>query len=109
MTNRTIPLLGLSAMLLLPATGAMAEEALFPGAAPVSISELDQLRARGAEEAPELLAILENNTADLDHVTSNNGISGTAFANSTGWITVIQNTGNNVIIQSMTKVNVNIF
>ncbi len=40
--------------------------------------------------------------------TGSNGVNGNAFSNATGIITVIQNTGNNALLQNTTQVNVNI-
>ena len=46
-----------------------------------------------------------NNNAAIDNVTGNNTINGNAFAGAAGLPIVIQNSGNNVIIQSGTVLN----
>ncbi|NID15616.1 hypothetical protein HBF32_09105 [Luteibacter yeojuensis] len=46
------------------------------------------------------------NTEATDNVTGGNYISGSAFGNATGLPTVIQNSGNNVLIQNSTIVTV---
>lgn len=84
--------------------------------APLSDSDLGDQRARGIGDT---LNIGEVNVqfsnvgqnASLDHnsvnssTTGNNTVSNNAFAGSTGFATVIQNSGNNVIIQNSTIVN----
>lgn len=52
-------------------------------------------------------ARLFNNQA-LDNVTGNNIVTGRAFAGASGVPTVIQNSGNNVIIQNATILNVKV-
>ena len=53
----------------------------------------------------ELDGTLNGNTA-VDSVTGSNLISNGAFANASGLSTAIQNSGNNVLIQNSTIVNV---
>lgn len=55
----------------------------------------------------ELGAAVANNIAD-SNATGANSISHDAFTDSSGLTSVIQNTGNNVVIQSSTIVNVNL-
>jgi len=52
------------------------------------------------------LAISEGNSAESDGEMRTNVISDTAFAGASGVATVIQNAGDNVIIQTATIVNV---
>lgn len=59
--------------------------------------------ARGA-----LKATMHGNTSNTSNVTTYNSIDGSAFTDAGGIISVIQNTGNNVIIQNLTDVNVTI-
>lgn len=48
---------------------------------------------------------VDHNVAS-DNQTGNNSVSGEAFGDAAGFVTVIQNTGNNVLIQNSTIVNV---
>ena len=73
---------------------------------PISSNQLDS--ERGGENLVinkmQLDAKLFNNTAE-SNVTGSNFIGVGAFANSSGLPTVIQNSGNNVIIQNATILN----
>lgn len=84
--------------------------------APLSDHDLGLQRARGStatfnigEVNAQLSDIGQN--ANLDHnvaesnITGSNTVSNDAFAGATGFATVIQNSGNNVIIQNATIVN----
>lgn len=83
---------------------------------PLSDYDLALQRARGSGETINIgevnvqLNDLGQN-AKLDHnavnsrTTGNNTVSNDAFAGATGFATVIQNSGNNVIIQNATIVN----
>lgn len=80
----------------------------------VSHADLDENRAKAMLEIDkvfindqELNGTVSGNTA----INSNNGansIAGTAFSGASGFVNTIQNTGNNVLIQSATIVNVSI-
>jgi phosphopantetheine adenylyltransferase len=59
--------------------------------------------ARGA-----LKATMHGNTSYTSNITTYNSIDGSSFTDASGIISVIQNTGNNVIIQNLTDVNVTI-
>jgi hypothetical protein len=59
--------------------------------------------ARGA-----LKATMHGNTANSSNITTYNSIDSSAFTDAGGIISVIQNTGSNVIIQNLTDVNVTI-
>ena len=84
--------------------------------APLSDADLDVQHARGIGETVNIdqlnmqlndlheNAKLENNSVYSSN-TGNNTVSHDAFAGSSGFATVIQNSGNNVIIQNATIVN----
>lgn len=86
------------------------------GVAPLSDEDMGTQRGRGAHEIINIDEIDMqlnniNETAQLDHNvvynsnTGDNSVSHDAFAGATGFATVIQNSGNNVIIQNATIVN----
>lgn len=81
----------------------------FLTATAVSDDELDVYRGEGIDvltiNKAELDGTLDGNTA-INSVTGDNVISNGAFANSSGLSTAIQNSGNNVLIQNSTIVNV---
>ena len=81
----------------------------FLTATAVSDDELDVYRGEGIDvqtiNKAELDGTLNGNTA-INSVTGNNIISNGAFANTSGLSTAIQNSGNNVLIQNSTIVNV---
>lgn len=81
----------------------------FLAAAAVSDGELDGYRGEGIDvltlNKAELDGTLNGNTA-VDSVTGSNLISNGAFADASGLSTAIQNSGNNVLIQNSTIVNV---
>lgn len=74
-----------------------------------AITDNDLEKKRGAELVPAELtgavldAVSSNNTAIGD--TGSNAIGQDAFGHADGVVSVIQNTGNNVVIQSATVVN----
>lgn len=79
------------------------------------VASLDELEdARGTEgvdittlNTMNVKATLTNNTA-TNNVTGSNVIDTSAFSGANGMFSVIQNTGNNVVIQDSTIVNVTI-
>jgi len=81
----------------------------FLTATAVSDAELDVYRGEGVDvltiNKAELDGTLDGNTA-INSVNGDNVISGGAFANTSGLSTAIQNSGNNVLIQNSTIVNV---
>jgi len=125
MRKRSWTYLGVGAACLFLASGAFPVQAQGPVqtgsdgppafGAPVSASQLADQRG-GAETLSVDLdeihneinenALLSENTVGSHVTTGANSISGGAFAGSSGISTVIQNTGNNVIIQDSTLVNV---
>ena len=79
---------------------------------PVPSAQLDTQRG-GTDTGPLTInanmldAKLFDNSAK-DNVTGNNTITGGAFAGASGLATVIQNSGNNVIVQSGTVLNLTV-
>jgi hypothetical protein len=81
--------------------------------AEAAAEELDGVRGREGLDPMALgrggmSATLSNSTAVSTNVTTYNVIESGAFADANGIVSVIQNTGNNVIIQDSTVVNVNL-
>lgn len=82
------------------------------GLAPVSAEELDT--ASGRQGIPiqwqvndtDQNALLTDNVLSGNIVTGNNSISDHAFDHMNGVATVIQNSGNHVIIQDSTQINI---
>ncbi len=78
---------------------------------PIPAAQLDAQRG-GMDLGPQLIitnrndlkAKLYDNVA-VDNVTGNNGINGNAFAGASGLPIVMQNSGNNVIMQNATILN----
>lgn len=77
----------------------------------------EQLNSHRARENIELEQITLNNQDQDGDVTDNiaigttngdNMISGEAFSNSAGFLSTVQNTGNNVLIQNSTIINVEV-
>ncbi len=78
----------------------------------LSLNELDHERAKGATEwlsinDTDMDANMNNNVVNSS-TNGNNGVSNGAFSNSSGFATVIQNSGNHVIIQNSTIVNLTV-
>lgn len=77
----------------------------------LSEQDLDQQRAKGAGGVQlsnlGMHADLNNNLIDNSN-TGGNAIDGSSFSSFTGFATVIQNSGNDVVIQNATIVNVTI-
>ena len=75
----------------------------------ISDDELDA--QRGGEIVPiseaTLTATLEENTI-TGSITGTNSVSGSAFSGASGFVTVIQNSGNQVIIQDSTIINLTV-
>lgn len=78
----------------------------------LTADELDEQRARAMLEVDriqineqELTGVVTDNVA-INTVNGHNTISGEAFSGSAGFVNSIQNTGNNVLIQSATIVNI---
>ena len=101
-----------------PAMSAEADEVLdltaFEDAGALSDDELGSQRAR--EDIGVSLIVINDQEQDGD-VTDNvaigntngdNLINGDAFSNSSGFLSTVQNTGNNVLIQNSTIINVSV-
>lgn len=73
-----------------------------------AISEEQMSQLRGGAESVQVAAQSGNCGDNSCNVTAVSSVSGNAFQNAAGLITVIQNTGANVVLQSSTVVNVNI-
>lgn len=74
---------------------------------PVGSAKLETLR--GGESRVDNEVVIDGTVSDNvaeDLVTGSNAITGDAFSNTSGISTVIQNTGNNVLIQNGMVVNV---
>lgn len=115
-----------SAVALLVAAGSAAEETSVETAAAapaeevvtlvelesaLSTEELGEQRAKAKIELDELtINAAENNGAVVGNIaigdTGHNTIDGNAFRDSSGFMNAIQNTGNNVLIQNSTIINV---
>jgi hypothetical protein len=81
---------------------------------PLTADALGEQRAKAKLEidkvtinAPTQNGIVAGNTA-INTQTGGNSIGGTAFSGAAGLVNSIQNTGNNVLIQSSTIVNVSV-
>lgn len=103
----TVVIMGAAPMLALAGPSEVeVSKAPFPGA-PVSESALSQYR--GARDITfnmqDTEGQLYNNQA-ANTVSGGNQVSGQAFSGMNGFSTVIQNSGNNVLIQNSTIVNV---
>jgi hypothetical protein len=87
-----------------------AEDVIDERISAVAISDNDLDGVRGRETVPPILNDMDL-TADLhdnsliSSATGSNTISDGAFTGATGFVTVIQNTGNQVIIQDSTIIN----
>lgn len=91
---------------------ATAEDAavLFADASAVDNSELSEVRGTFTEDGAQAvgLAVLEANVLHVsanNAVTGNNTVTNDAFGSAQGVVSLIQNSGNNVVIQSATIVN----
>jgi hypothetical protein len=99
-----------------PATGiqtpATAVSTVFGNAAPISDEKLGTESAKAQIQLDKVVVNEQDMDGRVDHnvasdnQTGNNSVSGEAFGEAAGFVTVIQNTGNNVLIQNSTIVNV---
>lgn len=71
----------------------------------VSDGELASQRGTFNPSTSSFLFADSSNNVAINSVTGQNNISDSAFNNASGVVSVIQNTGNNVVIQSSTVVN----
>ena len=74
--------------------------------APVSGSMLDHTRGMGSQSNTDTIySNLQNATADITGSNFSNMITTGAFAGASGIVNVIQNAGNNVVIDNSVQVN----
>src|SRR3569832_1870615 len=114
LTTRVIGTLLLSSLFVGLAQAAQTLESEQIGIVPLSDEDMREQRGRGAHEIINIdeinMQLNEiNETAKLDHNvnyssnTGDNSVRHNAYANNTGFATVIQNSGNNVIKQNTTN------
>lgn len=100
----------LFALLILPNYSLIAEQSI-DKLTPVLLEDLDNTRGLGGvfdvTNNNHLEAILTDNDAS-NSVTGSNTIDGGSFTDASGVFSIIQNTGNNVIIQDTTIITVTI-
>jgi hypothetical protein len=100
--------LAFAAAMLCVATAAQAAESTGQdapfGAAAISENQMSQLR--GGTESVQVAS--QSGDCNSCNVASVSTVSGNAFQNAAGIITVIQNTGVNAVLQNSTVVNINI-
>jgi len=88
------------------------EASLLPQAQAVLLEDLDNERGRGGVDVTTLSrssvsGTLRNNIA-IDNVTGSNYIDNDSITHNSGITDVVVNSGNNVLIQSSTSINVTI-
>lgn len=106
----TVAVVGLTMWLL--ASAVQADDDALPGVSALSAEEL--VSSNGRQGVPvqwqvnnnEQNALLTNNVLSGTVVNGNNVISDHAFDNMNGVATVIQNSGNQVVIQDSTQINI---
>lgn len=87
---------------------------LFGATEPISAASLDEMSGKARLEVDKIqVTNQELNGAVTDNVATNNQtghntISTGAYQDASGFITTIQNTGNNVLIQNATVINVSV-
>lgn len=85
--------------------GVAAQDDAMLGEAAMTDAQLDEMRGRQTVfNTNEVDGQLYNNEA-ISNVTGSNFVSDGSFANMSGFSTVIQNSGNNVLIQNATVLN----
>ncbi|WP_324780101.1 hypothetical protein [Thiobacillus sedimenti] len=111
-----VTLLLLAAAALLAATAARSDPLPAPGASPpaafsAAVPDSELAGNRGGtttiSNLNDLNASVYNNTA-LDSVTGSNYVTDGALTGNSGFSTVIQNSGNNVLIQNATILNLQV-
>lgn len=75
----------------------------------LSDSDLDTERAQGVSQDFQMDATLNGGEVNVGDANMANDIAGGSFAGSAGIINVIQNNGNQAIIQNGVVVNVNVY
>jgi hypothetical protein len=108
---RVIPFIAIAASLMLGAAQSAADDTV-EGFGPVLKSDaLQSMRIGEGGFDPAVLVEVDNDgsvggNVAQGNLSGQNSISGGAFSNAAGISTVIQNSGNNVLIQNGTAVNV---
>lgn len=99
---------------LLAGAGEPGEGIVLAGASPVSADILADQRGTARIQVDrvqvndqDLTATVNDNVA-IGNETGNNTVASGAFSYSSGFMTAIQNTGNNVVIQNATIINVSV-
>jgi len=83
-------------------------QAAAPFDAPVSDADLAQYRGGHIETNTNNLDGQFYNNQAMANVTGSNFVTGSAFAGASGLSTIIQNSGNNVLIQNATILNLRV-
>lgn len=108
---QNIRLLILLTLLIMISNKISAEDIAIIDVSPVILEDLDQIRGLGGivdvTNNANLGAVLTNNDAS-DSVTGYNIIDQGSFNDASGVFSIIQNTGNNVIIQDSTIITITI-
>jgi len=108
---QSIHLLLLFSLLMTISNKTSAEDVVMINVAPVMLEELDQIRGLGGvvdvTNNADLRAVLTDNDAN-NSVTGYNIIDQGSFNDASGIFSIIQNTGNNVIIQDSTIITITI-
>jgi hypothetical protein len=76
------------------------------GLQPLAPSMLEELRGRADWQSNEIVSsgsVAQNEASNI--LTGSNFVNGGAFSQTTGFPTVVQNSGNNVLIQNSTIIN----
>ena len=88
--------------------------AIFATATPVSSEKLDEMSGKAQLQVDkiqindqDLNGVVTDNVA-IDNQTGHNTIADGAYTNAAGFMTTIQNTGNNVLIQNATIINLTV-
>jgi hypothetical protein len=99
-------------LLIAPASWANQPDPFFEDSQQIYDTELASQSGQGVSSTSSNNGNSANNAINIGAggslTNGDNVISGQAFSNSSGIATVIQNTGNNVLIQNSTIVNVNL-
>ncbi len=93
---------------------ALLETSVFDQEATLSDEELARHRAREKIEVEQVTINAQdqdgevNDNVAIGNTNGDNVITGEAFSDSTGFLSTVQNTGNNVLIQNTTIINVSV-
>ena len=111
MATNTVPALVLGLAAALSAAPAVAQDRAFGAETPLAMEVLAEHRGRFATptldgDTVNLSATVANNDVYFGAGLATNNIDSSAFADAAGVFTVIQNTGNNVVIQTGVAINI---